>query len=172
MALDNNTRLAIKAKLKLGSTPKEVAEEFDVGYQTVSMIARQLKEEADNDNVNDLMSIPSEVVAHIVKEAKSVVLPTPSGQAPMVEAFDKVVDGLDGLKKLDKAFHTTMTNILGRFDEMLVDKEMALKDIIQIANTTASAYEKVFSSGTNIHIGDNNSHSTQKLSVFKMKQGV
>jgi len=168
MALDKNVKLAIQAKLRLGISPRDIADQLDVKLPTVYKLSQDLKRGEENDLVDELHALPIETVAHIVTEAKK----EPNIPAPMTEAFDAVVAGADGLKKLDMSFQATMTNVLSRFDEMLQDKELALKDIVLISNTTANAYEKVFTAGTNIHIGDNNSHSSQKLTVFQNKKGV
>ena len=165
MALATNTRLAIQAKLRLGITPKEVSEQLDIKLSTVYAIHQKMRAAKANEVVDDLNNIPLETLTHIVEEAK-VMAPR------QAEELDEVVSGIEGLKKLDRAFQTTLTGVLSRFDEMLLDKELPLKDIVTIANTTASAYEKVFTSGTNIHIGDNNSHSSNQLTIFKNKMGV
>ena len=173
MALDNNTKQAIKAKLRLGSTPKEVSDQFDVGIQTVYAIQRTVTKEKESELATDLHDLPTEVVAHVVEEAKKdLAMATPGTPSPMIEAFDAIAAGADGLKKLDMSFQTTVTNALTRFNAFLKDDNTPLKDIKTILDTTANAYEKVFNSGTNIHIGDNNSHSSQNLSIFKNKQGV
>ena len=166
MAMSNETRLAIKAKLRLGSSPQEVSEQFNIGIQTIYHISKVVKQEMGEDVIHDLHSLSPETITHVVEEAKKD-LPIPA----MVESFDAVVAGASGLKKLDMSFQTTMTGVLGRFDELLKDKDMPLKDIIQISSATANAYEKIFTSGTNIHIGDNN-NSSQQLTIFKNKQGV
>jgi len=166
MAMSNETRLAIKAKLRLGSSPQEVSEQFNIGIQTIYHISKIVKKEMGEDVIHDLHSLSPETITHVVEEAKKD-LPVPS----MVESFDAVVAGASGLKKLDMSFQTTMTGVLSRFDELLKDKDMPLKDIIQISSATANAYEKIFTSGTNIHIGDNN-NSSQQLTIFKNKQGV
>ena len=173
MALDQNTRHAIIAKLKTGTKPKDVADQLNVKLPTVYAINQKLQADMENDKVQELNSIPIETIAHVVEEAKKdLPLPTPSGQSAMAEQMDALVVGADGLKKLDMSFQTTITNVLRRFDMLLLDKELPLKDIVVISNTAASAYEKIFTSGTNIHIGDNNSQSNTQLSVFKNKQGV
>ena len=170
MALATNTRLAIQAKLRLGSTPKDIAEQFNVNVQTVYGISQKLKDIAEDELVQELHTLPTETIAHIVEESKKE-LPMPGEPSPMIEAFDAVVAGADGLKRLDASFQTTMTGVLKRFDIMLMEQDLPLKDVKIIADTTASAYEKIFSSGTNIHIGDNN-NSSQQLTIFKNKQGV
>jgi len=173
MALDKNVKQAIQAKLRLGMKPKEVSDQLGVKLPTVYAISQALKIDMENEQVQELNTIPTEVIAHVVQEAKKdIPMPTPGGSNALTEAFEAVSIGADGLKKLDMSFQATMTNVLKRFDLMLLDKELPLKDVVTIANTTASAYEKVFTSGTNIHIGDNNSQSNNQLTVFKNKQGV
>lgn len=173
MALGPNTKLAIQAKLRLGTPPKEVAELFDVKLPTVYAINNKLNKDIENDSIGAVNDLPIELISHIVEEAKKELLLLPPEQdSPMIEAFEAAVVGIEGLKKLDGAFQATMTNVLKRFDMLLLDQDTPLKDIIQITNTSASAYEKIFSSGTNIHIGDNNSQSNNQLTVFKNKQGV
>ena len=167
MAMSNETKLAIKAKLRLGATPKEVSAQFDVGIQTIYGLSSIVRTEMEEDTLHKLHSIPEEVIAHVVEEAKSIE----DVPVNVVEAFDAIAAGADGLKKLDASFQATMTGVLKRFDMMLMDQSLPLKDVKIIADTTASAYEKIFTSGTNIHIGDNN-NSSQQLTIFKNKQGV
>jgi len=166
MALDKSVKLAIQAKLRLGMKPKEVSDELGVKLPTVYAISQALKLEVENETIQELNTIPMDIIQHVVEEAKQ------DKSTAVSEAFEAVSVGVDGLKKLDMSFQSTMTNVLKRFDLLLLDKELPLKDIVTIANTTAAAYEKVFTSGTNIHIGDNNSQSNSQLTVFKNKQGV
>jgi len=163
MAIGKDTKLAIQAKLKLGVDIKEISEHFGVSVPTIYTIKQKMKDET----VEELLTIKPEIVAHVVKEAKEATTKT-----VVKEAFEAVEVGLDGLKRLDGSFQKTMTNVLKRFDMLLMDQETPLKDLVLISTTAASAYEKIFSSGTNIHIGDNNSQSSQQLTVFKNKQGV
>jgi len=165
MALDTNTRLAIQAKLRLGTPPKEVSEQLDIKLSTVYAIHQKMKATKADEVVDELNNIPLETITHIVEEAK-VLAPV------QAKELDAVVSGIDGLKKLDKSFQTTMTGVLKRFDLMLLDQDLELKDIVIISNTTANAYEKVFAAGTNIHIGDNNQNNSNQLTIFKNKQGV
>ena len=172
MALSNNTKNAIKAKLRLGSTPQEVSAQFDVALPTVYAINKMVKKEMESDTVQELHELPQEVISHIVEESKQMLpLPTPEGSNKMAETLEAISVGASGLKILDMSFQITMTNVLSRFDEALQNKDMPLKEVKLISDTVASAYEKVFSSGTNIHIGDNNDNS-QRLTMFKNKNGV
>ena len=164
MALKKELRLAVEAKLHIGLTPKEVAHATGVKLPTVYAISQALKKKEDDELVAELHTIPSPVIAEVITKAKEMEVSTATMEAVAV--------GAEGLKKLDSAFQTTTINVLRRFDLLLLDEDLPLKDIVFIVNATASAYEKIFSSGTNIHIGDNNQHSNQQLTVFKNKQGV
>ena len=168
MALNTNTKAAAKAKIKLGYPLKEISLEFDIPVSTLYTFKQKMAKEADDELVKELTDIPTEVVAHIVEEAKAIK----TIDTTEVQQFEAVSSGLEGLKKLDMSFQTTVTKALTRFNKLLDDEDTPLKDIKMIIDTSAIAYEKMFNSGTNIHIGDNNSHSTQTLSVFKNKMGV
>lgn len=157
---------AISAQLRLGKSPKEVSEHLEVNLSAVYILKRQLEAARDAEEVQELVTLPTELVSHIVQETKKVA------GATTTEQLDAVVTGLDGLKLLDRAFQTTIGKVLARFDAIADDEFTELKDLKLIIDTSANAHEKLFSSGTNIHIGDNNSHSSQQLTVFKNKQGV
>ncbi len=165
MALATNTRLAIQAKLRLGTPPKEVADQLDIKLSTVYAIHQKMKATKADEAVDELNNIPLETITHIVEEAK-VLAPV------QAKELDAVVSGIDGLKKLDRAFQTTLTGVLSRFDKLLLDPELTLKEMVVISNTASNAYEKVFAAGTNIHIGDNNQNNSNQLTIFKNKQGV
>ena len=170
MALDQNLKMAIQAKLKLGVSPKNVAEQLDVKLSTVYVINQKMQVEKENDLVQNLHGTSTAAIATVVEEAKQA--PATKQSQDFVGEMQAVACGAEGLKKLDMSFQTTMTNVLKRFDLLLLDQNLPLKDVVTIANTTAIAYEKVFTSGTNIHIGDNNNNNSQQLTIFKNKQGV
>ena len=172
MALDKDIRLAVEAKLRIGISPKEVSEQLDVKLSTVYTISQKLEKNKSEELVQDLHSIPQATIAAVVTEAreKELLMPTPQGHG-IISEMETLSAGADGLKKLDMSFQTTVSKALKRFDEILDNKDTPLKEIKMIIDTTANAYEKVFASGTNIHIGDNN-NSSQQLTVFKSKQGV
>ena len=158
-------RKAIKAELRMGAKPKELAEKYEVSVATVYAIRKEIDAEIEDESINQLKDIPTEVIHQVVEESKT--------KAPqLTNVLTAIEVGADGLKKLDAKFQETTAKALARFDEYLLDPETPLKDIKLIIDTTANAYEKVFNSGTNIHIGDNNNVSNQKLTIFKNKMGV
>ncbi len=180
MALEPKLRLAIQAQLRLGAKPKDVAEQFDVKLPTVYKISQDLKNEEESEIVQELNEIPTEIIAHVIEESKKVLpMPTPSGKtsrvpeaAGMAGAMEALAVGAEGLKLLDNKFQSTIGLVLSRFDKIAKDGSTTLKDLKLIIDTASNAHEKIFSSGTNIHIGDKNSHSSQQLTVFQSKKGV
>ena len=165
VAISKDVRKAIKAKLLMGMSVKEVAELFEVKVPTVYTIKRELGADKEYSDIVETAKVDEEVLHTVVSEVKQKL---PEISKPLQE----VKKGLDGIKLLDNKFQETITFALRRYDEILQDPETPLKDITSIVNTTATAYEKVFNSGTNIHIGDNNSSNTQQLTIFKNKMGV
>jgi len=166
MAIDQTTRQAAEAKLRLGASVKDVAEQLNIKVPTVYTIKQKLDKTKDEETIHALHEIPTEIITHVVEEAKVDATPA------VKKELELVVSGAEGLKKLDMAFQTTITKVLNSFNLILEDKNTPLKDLKMIIDTSASAHEKIFSSGTNIHIGDNNSQSNTQLSVFKNKMGV
>ncbi len=177
MSLTRNERLAVKAKLQMGATIQETAAAFDITEGTVYSINRHITSaEAQDDKLADeIKEIPIEVVAHVVKESKEAMEASTKPAAecmPLNNALDMVAEAAGGIKVLDMCYQTILTKGLNRMGEILDDPDTQLKEIKLCLDTISSSYEKVFNSGTNIHIGDNNSHSSQNLTVFKKKQGV
>ncbi len=169
MSTVDNTNELIKARLKLGGKPTDVAEEFGVNVQKVYSINRKLRSETDNDTIAEAVLVTKEaspeILAAVVQEMKD--------KAPVeVHAeLDKIEEGLTGLQKLDERFHETMQKVLTKADEFL-DATSSITEWQMVTNTVAQAYESIFTKGTNIHIGDNNNMSSQRLTVFKANMGV
>lgn len=175
MALSQEEKAAVKAELRLGKTPKELEEKYDCNISAIYTLNRQVKAEAEDVLVAELMTAPAETLkaaVEVVKERVIPTMPTPSGLVAedLTSQVEDVVAGIDGLKKLDTKFQATMTRVLKKFDTAL-ESDLRLQDIKMVSDTVADAYSKVFASGTNIHIGDNNV-SSQRLTVFKNKSGV
>jgi len=167
MAIDTQGKKdVIKAKLRLGIKPKDIAEQLGITVSKVYDVNNQLKKEMELEPVQELVDVPMDVVKHMVDTAKEIA------PAPMNTALDAITTGIDGLKLLDNKFQVTIGKVLNRFDKLIDDENTPLKDLKMMIDTAANAHEKIFSSGTNIHIGDNNSHSSQKLTVFQNKKGV
>lgn len=158
-------RKLVMARLRMGDKPKDIAEDLGMTLPTVYNIRKQLASEQEDETIADLHSIPSDVITHVVEEAKEK-LPT------FEAALDSIKVGADGLKKLDAKFQETAVLALRRYDEVLRDPDTELKDINIIMSNVSTAYEKIFNSATNIHIGDKNTVSNQQLTIFKSKQGV
>ena len=164
MALNQNVIHAIKAKLTLGATAKEVADELEVPVSTVYIHKRKL--DAESTLNKDLTEIPTEVLQTVVNESKKEL--TSKGAS---KELDAVMDAADGMKVLSRCYQKNLMVGLNRLGVILGDESTGIKDIVLCINTISKSHEQVFTSGTNIHIGDNN-QSNQSLTIFKNKQGV
>ena len=165
MALNKEERLTLKGLLKLGEDPKHLAEDYNIPISTIQTIKRENDKEIEEELVTKAMNVSPEILAGVLETAKTT--------SPAVSAeLGNALTGVEGLHKLDGKFQSTMSGVLRRFDECLADPNLSLRDIKLISDTTASAFEKIFNSGTNIHIGDNNSQSNQQMSIFKNRMGV
>ena len=161
----NSQNKIIRTKLLQGMMPKDVAELLDIPVDKVYYVNQSLNKEKIDKQIHQAKEIPGEVLDLVVIDAQEK---TPR-LAPMVE---KTVKGLKGLKILEGTFQDTMKMALERFQDRLQSEDIDVKEVKLITDTVAAAYEKMFAVGTNIHIGDNNNMSSQRLTVFKNRSGA
>lgn len=161
----NSQNKIIRTKLLQGMMPKDVAELLDIPVDKVYYVNQSLNKEKIDKQILQAKEIPGEVLDLVVIDAQEK---TPR-LAPMVE---KTVKGLKGLKILEGTFQDTMKMALERFQDRLQSEDIDVKEVKLITDTVAAAYEKMFAVGTNIHIGDNNNMSSQRLTVFKNRSGA
>lgn len=161
----NSQNKIIRTKLLQGMMPKDVAELLDIPVDKVYYVNQSLNKEKIDRQILQAKEIPGEVLDLVVIDAQEK---TPR-LAPMVE---KTVKGLKGLKILEGTFQDTMKMALERFQDRLQSEDIDVKEVKLITDTVAAAYEKMFAVGTNIHIGDNNNMSSQRLTVFKNRSGA
>ena len=133
----------------------------------IYQLKRDIEANQLDETVTDLANLPLEVVTQVVEEAQQKIIISDSPTKGVVLAeLDDVLDGKKGLEKLNLAFQDTVTQALRVFNRHLADDALPLKDVKMIMDTVAKAHTDIFSSTTNIHIGDNNSDNKQ-LSVFQ-----
>lgn len=167
---------AVVAKLKLGFTAVEIKEMCDstLGLEDFKLsriytLKRELTHSKEDELAKDFASVPAEVIEHVVEEARSRVIMDESGgidKKSALQALTGVIDSKAGLQRLEADFQDTASEALRVFNRHLLDPDLPLKDVKMIMDTIAKAHMDIFSSTTNIHIGDNNSNE-QKLSVFQ-----
>ena len=167
--MDKDTlNASIRAKLKCGVGPKDIAEQLDCKIQKVYTENRKLKAEAESDLVVDAVKeaqASPEVLQEVLTEMKA------KAPVEVVEELEALEVGVDGLKKLDGKFQETFNKALKKADGFL-DQASTVSEWKIVMDTLAQAYESVFTKGTNIHIGDNNNMSSQRLTVFKANMGT
>ena len=166
---------AVVAKLSLGFSAIEVKEMCDttLGLEDFKLsriytLSRELNNSKDDTIATDFAALPVEVVQHVVDEGKATILGTQSdiNKQQALASLDNIVKSKKGLELLNDDFQEAASEALRVFKSHLADPELPLKDAVLLLNTIASAHKEIFSSTTNIHIGDNNK-SEQKLSVFQ-----
>ena len=167
---------AIVAKLRLGFTPIEIKEMCektegltDYALSRIYLQSRNYKAvKATADIVPELDKIPIEVIQHVVDEAKTHTMINSPDEAKgaMLGALDAIIDGKKGLEVLNQDYQVTISNALSVFNTHLANPDLPLKDVKLIMDTISKSHMDIFSSTTNIHIGDNNTDN-KKLSVFQ-----
>lgn len=165
----DETNEKIKAKLRSGVKPKDIAEQVGVPVHRVYTQNRELKMMKDDELVAEVLSEATEkpeIMQEILTEMKA------SAPSSVVKTIEEVEVGIEGLKKLDSDFQATFTLILNSANKRLTDEGTTLQEWKSITDTLAKAYESIFTKGTSIHIGDNNSMSSQRLTVFKNDMGT
>ena len=139
----------------------------DFKMSRIYALKRDIEANFLDETVTDLANLPLEVVTQVVEEAQQKIIMSESPTKGVVLAeLDDVLDGKKGLEKLNLAFQDTVTQALRVFNRHLADEALPLKDVKMIMDTVAKAHTDIFSSTTNIHIGDNN-NDNKKLSVFQ-----
>ena len=139
----------------------------DFKLSRIYQLKRDIEANQLDETVTDLANLPLEVVTQVVEEAQQKIIMSESPTKGVVLAeLDDVLDGKKGLEKLNLAFQDTVTQALRVFNRHLADEALPLKDVKMIMDTVAKAHTDIFSSTTNIHIGDNN-NDNKKLSVFQ-----
>ena len=167
---------AIVAKLRLGFKPTEIKEMCektegltDIPLSRIYNISRDYKAvKATSEIVPELDQIPLEVIQHVVDEAKHTTMTNSPDEAKgaMLGALDKIIDSKKGLENLNLAYQDTIVLALRVMNGHLANPDLPLKDVKMIVDTVSKSHMDIFSSTTNIHIGDNNSDN-KKLSVFQ-----
>ncbi len=165
---------AIVAQLRLGKKPIEIKESCEVtdGLEDIALsyiykLNREYNNNLEKDIVPELSDLPLDVVSEVVRETKTrVMLSDSKEKGDLIGALSNVIDAKKGLEYLNRDFQATFTNALEVFDRHLSDPDLPLKDAQMIMNTVAKAHMDIFSSTTNIHIGDNNTDN-KKQSIFQ-----
>jgi len=161
MALSKEQKLAVRAKLELGKTPRKISDEMDdVGYQTALSIRREMERDKENDLVEEVKAVDLQMV---VERAKEDMAPK-----DVVKKLERVQEGVSGLQLLDSEFHTTMSAVLKRANEFLEQDDLKTSEWVSITNALSNAYNNIFNNkGVNVHVDNSQQISDNNLSMFK-----
>ncbi len=165
MALTIEESAKIKARLAMGSTPRELADgEFRgvAGYVTILNLRKELAAGKEREAAQTAASIDPVVLDIVIEKARE--------EAPVsvVKKMEKIQEGLSGLQILDDKFHTTMIKALERAEEYLEGEGLKSSEWVAITNALSSAYNNIFNSkGVSVNVNNGTQFSDSKLQMFK-----
>lgn len=163
MALTKELKIAVKAKIALGQTPREISAAMtDVTYQAALSLKKEYEREQAEAMVDEVTKIEPEAMQIIVEKARK------EAPANIVKKLELVQDGVSGLQKLDSDFHHTMGQVLHRARSFLADEELKASEWVAITNALSTAYNNIFNNkGVNVHVDNSTQVSGTNLSMFK-----
>lgn len=163
MAISEELRASIKAKLALGKTPREVADELPTSnYQTILIIKKKMAIETEKEKVDTLTSLSPIALDILVDKAKE--------EAPkaVVKKLEDLSEGINGLQLLDAQFHTVMGTIVKKAEAFLSREDLKVSDWVAITNALSNAYNNIFNnSGVSVNVNNSTQVNSSKLSMFK-----
>jgi len=151
---------AARAKLALGTKPKDIVEMTGVKYQKVLQLKKQM--ELGVSQVDDLVSLDPIALDVLVEKAKE------EAPARIVKKLEVIHEGLTGLQLLDTQFHTTMSLVLGKAEEFIAREDLKPSEWVAITNALSTAYSNIFNNkGVSVNVNNGTQFSDSKLSMFK-----
>jgi hypothetical protein len=161
-----NTR--VDAELLTGATNKEVAEKYDIPYITVSLRAKKLNE----------LEVPTELTdSNLTRATLELIRDKIAMEAPKVAArADLIIDGLDGIKILNKEIQDGLSKVVKLAVDMLDSEEldkagnvvpMSKRDLQILAAILTSVYSALNAKGTTVNVATSVTTESQNLAFFK-----
>jgi Asp-tRNA(Asn)/Glu-tRNA(Gln) amidotransferase C subunit len=166
MAISPEIRAIIEGRLSSGERAIDIASEYEgiVHYNTIKGWENRLRAIDKQDNDIDILkqASASKTLTDLAERAKEEASPAIVGQ------IETIVDGVEGLNKLDSKFHEVLYKAIEVGEKFLQEDDLKLGDWKVIVNTLSQAYASVFkSNGTNVQINQNTQINSGKVSGFK-----
>ena len=163
----NEKQLRVVGLLKSGLTPKEVAAETGINYQTVLGWKKKFEASDEEAVVSDLAMHKVQTLLEVKQELRD--------SAPEIAAeAEKLIDNIIGLKELEPAFHTVMMRAIHRADVFMQDPTISIKEWQLVIKSISEAYAAIFNkSGTVVNVANTNvSAGQESLNFFKASKGA
>ncbi len=155
-------RIKIEAELAMGKSAKDLADKYDMSYQTIQLWKRKLDEDAPAKDVEVLVQTDPRTL-HTIAEAVKKEAP-----AAVVAQIDKVVDGITSIQQLEPQFHAVVLNLLNKAEELSSAEDLSIRDWKVLGDGISSMYANIFNkSGVSVNVLNQTQVSGEKLSLFK-----
>jgi len=162
-------KVKVLAMLATGDyNPRQVSEKLDIPYGTVLKWRKEHKDEEENRKVQEVAELSPVALQVVVDNIKNN---EPEGSIVGEQAQD-IVDGVDGLQKLNSSFHGICLKLITKAETILEKEDLKTAEWVQVSNAIGGLYNNIFNSnkGATINMMQNNASgeaSTSKLSMFK-----
>lgn len=174
----NELEAKIVTKLKEQIPPKEIAEKLGVNVNKVRYIKRKFNDEIVEHILNKTITAenPIETIQNETENNKELLTESTINEIKeKLQEPDKIVEGVEGLKKLDLKFQETISLSLDVAKAKLENPDITTKEWAIISDTVSKMYSAVYNkNNTNVNIFNqsNTVVSNDKLQIFKAKVGV
>lgn len=174
----NELEAKIVTKLKEQIPPKQIAEELDISINKVRYTKKKFNDEIIEYILNKTTQSKDPVRTIQTEVEANKELLTESAIDEIKEKLqepDKIVNGVEGLKKLDLKFQETISLSLDVAKAKLENPDITTKEWAIISDTVSKMYSAVYNkNNTNVNIFNqsNTVVANDKLQIFKAKVGV
>lgn len=173
---DESVKLEVLAKLKEGTKPQVLVQDFGISYSRVLKWRRELKEAEETGTVNKLLQIDKIVLQRVADEVEkeiqqlNIVEDEPINEEIAVEIegeVEKAVDSIKGLQLLDTSLQQAAILIIDKIKEKTIFVEET-KDLYTLTEALAKLQNAFFNKPqTNVNILNNNNVSNDGLQKFR-----
>lgn len=159
MALDDKTRVLILANLKVGHTPRETAEKYNVSYPTVLKLRNELIEAEEFGNIKELFNMDEAALQLMIDAVKQNLQEEGVGELitseEVEESFNELKESLKGLNELEVEMQRA-ARILVRQISVVAGIAHNSDTLVNLAEALAKLQSSFFAKGTNIQIANFN----------------
>jgi len=160
LAKNIEVRAQVDAELALGVSPRKIAEKYKVGYGTILLWQKKIKEQ--NNNLETVMAVDANTLQAVADKVKE------NAPKKVVKQIDNLVDGVTNLQQLEPKFNSMVLKLLEKAEQLAEDDELTVKDWSLLSAGIGALYANIFNkAGVNVNVLNQNQVSGEKMSMFK-----
>lgn len=161
-------KVLLLADVAGGLGVRDAAAKYDVHYTTAVKWRNEARKDAENQKVDEVTELSPVALQTIVNEIKEK---EPQGSMVGAQA-QEIIEGVDGLQKLNSSFHSVCLKLIKKAEEMLAEDDLKIAEWKMISTTIGELYSNIFNKGgVNIQMMNNNGGdggvSSTSLNLFK-----